>query len=100
MLQCDEAHDFITATGESNSLEEFIKEAFAQVDLDWRDHTVASEALFRPTDISEGKGNAAKAQRLLGWKAEAHIKDAIGMMLKAELETHGRARQRQAKPRC
>jgi GDPmannose 4,6-dehydratase len=100
MLQCDEAHDFIIATGESNSLEEFIKEAFAQVDLDWRDHTVASEALFRPTDISEGKGNAAKAQRLLGWKAEAHMKDAIGMMLKAELETHGRARQRQAKPRC
>ena len=90
MLQCDEAHDFIIATGESNSLEEFVKEAFALVNLDWRDHTVASEALFRPTDISEGKGNAAKAQRLLGWKAQAHMNDVIALMVKAELETQGR----------
>ena len=41
-------------------------------------------------DISEGKGNAAKALRLLGWKAEAHMKDVIAMKVKAELETHGR----------
>jgi len=90
MLQCDAAHDFIIATGESNSLEEFVEEAFAQVDLNWREHTVASEALFRPTDISEGKGNAAKAHRLLGWKAEAHMKEVIAMMIKAELELQGR----------
>jgi GDPmannose 4,6-dehydratase len=90
ILQCDEAHDFIIATGESNSLEEFVRVAFAQVDLDWRDYTVASDALFRPTDISEGRGNAAKAQRLLGWKAEAHMKDVIAMMVKAELDTQGR----------
>jgi GDPmannose 4,6-dehydratase len=90
MLQCDEAHDFIIATGQSNSLEEFVKEAFAQLNLDWRAHTVASEALFRPTDISEGKGNASKAQRLLGWKAEAQMKEVVAMMVKAELETEGR----------
>lgn len=90
MLQCDEAHDFIIATGESNSLEEFVNQAFAQVNLDWRDHTVASENLFRPTDISEGKGNAAKAKRLLGWEASAHMKDVIVNMVQAEMETEGR----------
>jgi len=90
MLQCDDAHDFIIATGESNSLEEFVKEAFAKVDLDWREHTIASEALFRPTDISEGKGNAGKAERLLGWKAKAHMKEVIEMMVRAELEIQGR----------
>jgi GDPmannose 4,6-dehydratase len=84
MLQCDVAQDFIIATGESNSLEEFVKEAFTRVNLDWRDHTVASEALFRPTDISEGKGNASKAERLLGWKAKAHMKDVVALMMKAE----------------
>jgi GDPmannose 4,6-dehydratase len=90
MLQCDEAQDFIIATGESSSLEEFVKEAFAQVKLDWREHTVESEALFRPTDISEGKGYAAKAERVLGWKAQAHMKDVVAMMVKAELEVKGR----------
>jgi GDPmannose 4,6-dehydratase len=85
MLQCEQAHDFIIATGVSNSLEEFVKESFAAVDLDWRDHTVVSEALLRPSDISEGKGNAAKAERLLGWKAQAHMRDVIAMMVGAEL---------------
>jgi GDPmannose 4,6-dehydratase len=90
MLQCDDPNDFIIATGESNSLEDFVRETFAQVQLDWRDHTIASEALFRPTDISEGKGNAAKAQRLLGWEAKAHMRDVIAMMIRAEMETRGR----------
>ena len=90
MLQCDKAHDFIIATGECNSLEEFVRETFAQVDLDWRDHTVASKALFRPTDISEGKGNAAKAQQILGWTAQARMREVIASMVKAELEMRGR----------
>jgi GDPmannose 4,6-dehydratase len=90
MLQCDKAQDFIIATGESNSLEDFVRETFANLKLDWKDHTVASEALFRPTDISEGKGNASKAERLLSWKAETHMKGVIAMMIKAEIETHGR----------
>ena len=87
MLQCDAANDFIIATGTSHSLEEFVAESFAVLDLDWRDHTIASDSLFRPTDISDGKGNAGKAERLLGWKAETHMKEVIAMMVRAELET-------------
>jgi GDPmannose 4,6-dehydratase len=90
MLQCQGAHDFIIATGESNSLQDFVKEAFAAVDLDWQDHTVVSNSLYRPTDISEGKGNAGKAERLLGWKAKAHMSDVIRLMVRAELELEGR----------
>lgn len=85
MLQSETADDFIIATGESNSLEHFVSETFAQVNLDWRDHTTVSPSLFRPTDISSGKGNAAKAERVLGWKAKAHMKDVIAMMVQAEL---------------
>jgi GDPmannose 4,6-dehydratase len=85
MLQFEEAQDFIIATGVSHSLEEFVKAAFAELDLDWRDHTAVSESLLRPSDISEGKGNAAKAERLLGWRAQAHMKEVIGLMVRAEL---------------
>jgi GDPmannose 4,6-dehydratase len=86
MLQRDVADDFIIATGVSNSLEEFVKECFAQVNLDWRDHTTVSNSLFRPTDISNGKGNADKAQRILDWKAKAHMKEVIAMMTSAEMK--------------
>jgi GDPmannose 4,6-dehydratase len=86
MLQRDVADDFIIATGTSNSLEEFVMESFAQVNLNWRDHTTVSESLFRPTDISHGKGNAEKAERILGWKAKAQMKDVVSMMIRAEMQ--------------
>src|SRR5271163_4566983 len=86
MLQYEEPQDFVIATGVSHSLEEFVKESFAAVDLDWRDHTDVSSGLLRPSDISDGKGNATKAERLLGWKAQAHMKQVVSMMVRAELE--------------
>jgi len=87
IVQSEVADDFVIATGVSNSLETFVQETFAELDLDWHDHTVLSKELFRPTDISDGKGNATKAERLLGWKARAHMKDVISMMVRAELES-------------
>jgi GDPmannose 4,6-dehydratase len=86
MLQLDAPDDFVIATGTSNSLQEFVKEAFDELDLDWREHTVLSEVFHRPTDISHGKGDATKAERVLGWKATKHMKDVIAMMVSAELE--------------
>jgi GDP-D-mannose dehydratase len=52
----------------------------------------ASDSLRRPTDISGGKGDATKAERLLGWKPQFHMKDVIAMMVKAELEEQERRR--------
>ena len=93
MVQLEKADDFIIATGVSNSLEDFVRIAFAEVGLDWREHTVLSDSLRRPTDISEGKGDASKAERLLGWKPKFHMKDVIAMMVKAELEEPERRRK-------
>jgi GDPmannose 4,6-dehydratase len=92
MVQQEKPEDFVIATGMCSSLEEFVSMAFAGLDLDWRDHTVVSESLLRPTDISEGKGNAAKAERVLGWKARVHMKGVIGMMIEAELGETDRRR--------
>lgn len=86
MLQRESADDFVIATGESHSLEEFVQQVFARVGLDWRSHTVVSDTLFRPTDIREGRGSAAKAERLLSWKARAHLPEVIDMMVQAELD--------------
>ena len=85
IVQAEVADDFVIATGVSNSLENFVKETFAQLQLDWRDHTVVSPELFRPTDISNGKGDATKAERVLSWTARAHMKDVISMMVGAEM---------------
>ena len=85
MVQRDQPEDFVIATGTSHSLEDFVRETFAVLNLDWRDHTEVSKSLFRPTDISEGKGDASKTGRILGWKATFHMKAVIEMMVRAEL---------------
>ncbi|MFI4891061.1 MAG: GDP-mannose 4,6-dehydratase [Steroidobacterales bacterium] len=85
MLQQQAPADFVVATGTSHSLEDFVREAFAAVNLDWRDHTEISRSLYRPTDISEAKGNPEKIAKLLGWKAASGMKDVVSMMIQAEL---------------
>jgi GDPmannose 4,6-dehydratase len=86
MLQSDSPQDFIIATGVSHSLEQFAHQAFSELDLDWRDHTIQSESLLRPTDIAEGKGDASKAARVLGWQAKAHMATVVSRMIRAELK--------------
>jgi GDPmannose 4,6-dehydratase len=85
ILQCKDPGDFVISTGSSHSLEEFVRETFTILGLRWEDHTDASDELYRPTDISEGKGNANKAFRVLGWKAKSHMQEVVAMMVRAEL---------------
>jgi GDPmannose 4,6-dehydratase len=86
MLQLEHADDFVIATGESHSLQEFVAGVFARVGLDWSAHTVISNTLFRPTDITEGRANAAKAARALQWQARSRLPEVISMMVEAELQ--------------
>jgi GDPmannose 4,6-dehydratase len=86
MLRRDKSDDFIISTGESHSLEDFVNVAFEAVGLNWRDYTIVSESLYRPTDISEGRGNSGKAARLLDWRAQTNMKIVVEQMVRSELE--------------
>jgi GDPmannose 4,6-dehydratase len=87
MLQLEVPDDFVIATGTTHSLQDFVQSVFEELGLDWRDHTVVSDDLYRPTDISYGKGNAEKAARVLGWKAALQMREVISRMVHAELES-------------
>lgn len=69
MLQQEQAEDFVVATGHTFTLEEFVASAFQSVSLDWRQHVIQDEKLFRPTDIEVSRANPAKARARLGWSA-------------------------------
>ena len=84
MMQQDSADDYVIATGEVNSLEDFTAAAFAHFGLSWRDHVETDERLFRPTDIACGFGDAAKAAAVLGWRAETRMADVVRRMAEAE----------------
>jgi GDPmannose 4,6-dehydratase len=83
MLQQPKADDYVIATGESSSLENFVATAFAAVNLDWHEHVVIDDGLLRPTDLAVGRGNPSKAKTLLGWEAQYKMKDVVQMMSSA-----------------
>jgi len=84
MLQQSTGSDFVIATGESHTLEEFARIAFGQVGLDWREHTDLSEALRRPSDLAEGRGDASRAREVLGWSPTFRMSDVVKAMVEAE----------------
>lgn len=84
MLQQDKPEDFVIATGESHSLEEFVETAFSAVSLNWRDHVLLDPGLLRPTDLAAGRGNPAKARVRLGWQARHRMRDVVRLMVETE----------------
>ena len=86
MLQLPEADDFVIATGESYSLQDFVAAAFAELGLDWRTHVKFDPSLRRPSEIMHSTGNPAKALRILGWKAETAMPEVVRKLVKAGLD--------------
>jgi GDPmannose 4,6-dehydratase len=84
MLDFAAPEDFVVATGETNSLEDFVAATFACFKLDWREHVVRNDAFLRPTDIAHSSGDPAKVERLLGWKASKKMRDVIHLLVEAE----------------
>ena len=84
MLQADVADDFVIATGEANSLKEFVDQAFAHFGLDAADHVVHDEKLLRPNEIPFSQGNPQKAFEKLGWKATKRMKDVVKILAEAQ----------------
>lgn len=86
MLQQEKTEDYVIATGESHSLEEFIETAFSCLRLDWKKYVVLDPTLLRPADITVGKANPTRARDLLGWHAQYRMQDVVRMMVEAEQE--------------
>lgn len=85
MLQNNHPEDFVVATGETNTLESFVAEAFDAVDLDWRKYVKFDSSLLRPTDILVGKGDSSKVKEHLGWQARFKMRDVVREMVTSEM---------------
>jgi len=84
MLQQETPNDYVIATGESNSLEDFVAAAFDYVGLDWHNYVEIDQKLIRPLDIAAGRGNPSKARVELGWQAKHKMRDVVRMMMEHE----------------
>jgi GDPmannose 4,6-dehydratase len=88
MLQTDVPADYVIATGQSNTLQDFCAAVFAELDLDPAAHVEMDESLKRPSDIDFGQGDASRAARDLGWQASFRMVDVVRAMVAAERALH------------
>jgi GDPmannose 4,6-dehydratase len=86
MLQQDKPGDYVVATGETHTVEEFVQEAFAHAGLKWQDHVRIDPNYFRPTEVDLLIGDATKAKKTLGWAPKVKFKDLVRIMVDADLE--------------
>lgn len=86
MLQQDEPDDFVVATGEPHSVEEFVEAAFSHLGLDWKEYVVTDERYVRPPEAVELVGDPTKAREKLGWKPETNFKELVAMLVDSDIE--------------
>jgi GDPmannose 4,6-dehydratase len=87
MLQQDEPKDYVIATGETHSVEEFCDRAFAHAGLDWNDHVVTDPRFLRPAEVDLLIGDAGRARDRLGWTPTTTFPELVAMMVDADLRT-------------
>ena len=90
MLQQDKPDDYVVATGRTASVRDMCKLAFEHVGLDYQDFVVIDPKFYRQAEVDRLLGNPAKAERVLGWKAETSLEELVKMMVDADLERVGR----------
>jgi GDPmannose 4,6-dehydratase len=87
MLQQDAPDDYVVATGETHSIEEFLTLAFAEAGLDdWRRYVRQDPKFFRPAEVDLLIGDPKKAQDTLGWRREVDFPALVKMMVRHDLE--------------
>jgi GDPmannose 4,6-dehydratase len=86
MLQQDVPDDYVLATGETHTIEEFLQEAFSLRGLDWHDYVKIDAHYFRPAEVDVLLGDASKAERILGWKPKTTFKELVKIMVEADDE--------------
>ena len=86
MLQLDEMEDLVIATGRTHSVKDFVRAAFARVDLDYKNYVVTDPKYVRPAEVDLLLGDASRAANVLGWKPSVSFEELVHIMVDADME--------------
>ena len=82
MLQQDNPEDYVLATGETNTVRDFLNVAFELLNVsDWSNFVTIDPAFYRPSEVDFLLGDASKANEYLGWKPKVAFKDLVTRMI-------------------
>ncbi len=84
MLQQDEPGDYVIATGETNSIRDFLDLAFERVELDWHKYVEVDPRYLRPAEVDLLLGDPSKARKVLNWQPRVSFQELAAMMVDAD----------------
>jgi len=85
MLQQDQPDDYVLATGETHSVQEFLDEAFLYVGIESNKRVEIDPEYYRPAEVDLLVGDATKAKNLLGWEPKIKFKNLVRLMVDADI---------------
>jgi len=86
MLQSETPDDYVIATGQTHSVQEFAERAFRLVGYDWEEWVISQPSFYRPLDPPILLGDATKARKILGWEPTVTFDELIERMVNHALE--------------
>ena len=89
MLQQDEPGECVIGTGKSHSVREFVIEAFAYADMDWKEYIEIDPKYFRPAEVDFLLADSKKAKQNLGWSPKISFKELVKIMVDYDFERLG-----------
>lgn len=85
MMQAEQPDDYVLATGVTQTVKDFVVEAFSHVDLDWKEFVRYDERYERPAEVELLIGDASKAKKQIGWEPKTQFKDLVKIMVDADV---------------
>jgi GDPmannose 4,6-dehydratase len=86
MLQQPEPGDYIVCSGETHSVREFAELAFSSIGLDYRQHVIIDDKLFRPAEVDILLGDCSKIKKELDWSYSLNFADLVKEMVEEDLK--------------
>ena len=86
MLQQEQPDDYVVATGETHTVRQFLDVVFEYAGLDTKKYVEIDERLFRPHEVPLLLGDAAKAEKKLGWKPKVRFNELAIMMYEEDFK--------------
>ena len=86
MLQQENGGDYVIGTGKQHTVEDFARNAFAHVGLNYKDHIVIDKNLIRPLEVDTLLADYSKAKKILKWEPETTFDGLVKNMVESDLE--------------
>jgi len=82
MLQQDKPKDYVIATGDFHTLEDFLDSSFQHIGItDWSKYVKQDPRFMRPADVYYLRGDSTKAREELGWTPKTSFEEMVSKMV-------------------